>query len=125
MIGAISSVMIVGVADRAVQTWIFARVLRFGRRHLQLLKDPAKLALCAAAAAALTFGVRLLLVGSRPVLMLLVCGAIFTPAYVGLVKLLGIAEPNEMQFLVQSLLRPIQEIGRRVGWSGSAPTPRI
>ena len=56
MIGAISSVVVIGVADRAVQTWIFARVLHFGRRHLPLLGDTAKLALSAAGAAALTAG---------------------------------------------------------------------
>ena len=117
MIGAISAVMIIGVADRAVQTWIFGRVLRFGRRHLPLLGASAKLALSAAGAAALTAVVRLPMVGSRPVLVLLVCGAVFTLAYVGLVKLFGVVEPDEMQFLKRALLRPIQGIGRRVGWN--------
>jgi hypothetical protein len=125
MIGVISSVMIIGVADRAVQTWIFGRVLGFGRRHLPLLAAPAKMALSAAMAAALTTGVRMLLAGSRPLLVLLVCGAVFTPAYLALIKMFGVVEPNEMQFLAQALLRPIQEIGRRVGWNGAVRIPRI
>lgn len=125
MIGAISSVMIVSVADRAVQTVIFGRVLHFGRRHLPLLRDTAKVALCAALAAALTTGVRMLVAGSRPLLVLLVCGAVFTPAYLALIKMFGVVEPNEMQFLLQALLRPMQEIGRRVGWTGAARIPRV
>ena len=125
MIGAISAVMIIGVADRAVQTWIFGRVLGFGRRHWPMLGAPAKLALSAAAAAALTAGVRLLMLGSRPVLVLLVCGAVFTPAYLAFVKMFGVVEPNEMQFLAQAFLSPLREIGRRVGRNGAARTPRI
>lgn len=115
MIGAISSVVVVGVADRAVQTWIFARVLHFGRRHLPLLGDTAKLALSAAGAAALTAGARLMVLGSRPILVLVVCGSVFTAAYVMFVKIFGVVEPDEMQFIVRALLSPIQGIGRRVG----------
>ena len=115
MIGAISSVVILGVADRAIQTWIFGRALHFGRRHLPLLADTAKLAISAAAAAALTFGVKLLMAGSRPLMILLVCSAVFTPAYLLFVKLLGVVEPDEMRFLMRALLSPVQGIGRRVG----------
>ena len=114
MIGAISSVVIIGVADRAVQTWIFARVLHFGRRHLPLLGDTAKLALSAAGAAALTAGVRVLVAGSRPLLVLLVCGSVFTATYFGLIKMLGVVEPDEMQFLIRALLSPVQGFGRRM-----------
>jgi O-antigen/teichoic acid export membrane protein len=120
MTGAISSVVILGIADRAIQTWIFARALHFGRRHLPLLTDTAKLAISAGAAAALTFGVRLLMAGSRPLTILLVCGVVFTPTYVAFVKLLGVVEPDEMQFLVRALLSPVQGIGRRVGIGNTA-----
>jgi len=123
MIGAITSVIVVGVADRAVQAWIFARVLHLGRGHLPLLRDPAKLALSAAAAAALAAAMQLLMARSRPVLILLVCGTVFSAAYLGLVKMFGVAEPDEMQFLARALLRPVQEIGRRMGRNGSSPTP--
>jgi len=123
MIGAISSVMIIGVADRAVQTWIFGRVLRFGRRHWPLLMAPTKLALSAAAAAALAAAVRLPLLGSRPVVVLLACGTVFTLAYLAFVKMFGVAEPNEIQFLAQALLRPVQEIGRRMGWNRVSADP--
>jgi len=125
MIGAISSVMIIAVVDRGIQTWIFGRALHFGRRHWPLLGDTAKLALCAAAAALLTAGVRLPLLGWRPLLVLLVCGVIFSAAYLLLVKLFGVAEPDEVQFLVRALLGPIQEFGRRIGRNRSARTPRI
>jgi hypothetical protein len=118
MIGAISSVIILGVADRAIQTWVFGRAMHFGRRHLPQLVDTAKLALSAAAAALLTLGVRLVMAGSRPILVLLVCGAIFTSAYVLAVKLFGVVEPDEMQFLLRALLSPIQGIGRRLGRQG-------
>jgi hypothetical protein len=88
---------------------------------LPLLAGTAKLAVSAAAAAALTYGVRLLMAGSRPLVILLVCGAVFTPAYVVFVKMLGVVEPDEMQFLVRALLRPVQGIGRRVGIGSAAP----
>jgi O-antigen/teichoic acid export membrane protein len=117
MIGAISSVVIIGIVDRGIQTWIFSRVLCLGRRHWPLLAAPVKLALSAAGAAALTAGVRMPMSGSRPVLVLIVCGAIFTPAYMALVKMFGVVEPNEMHFLAQALLSPVREIGRRVGWN--------
>ena len=113
MIGAISSVVVVGVADRAVQTWIFARVLHIGKRHLPLLGDTAKLALSAAGAALLTAGVRMLVLGSRPVLVLLVCGSVFTATYLLFIKVLSVVEPDEMQFLARALLSPIQKFGRR------------
>lgn len=113
MTGAISTVVVVGIGDRVVQTWIFARVLHFGKRHLPLLGDTAKLALSAAGAALLTVGVRMLVLGSRPVLVLLVCGSVFTAAYLLFIKMFGIAEPDEMQFLARALLSPIQKFGRR------------
>src|SRR5206468_109447 len=103
----------------------FARVLRFGRRHWPLLVDVGKLALSAALAAALIAGVRLLMVGSRPVLVLLVCGVIFTPVYLLLIKVFGVVEANEMQFLAQALLRPMQEIGSRIGGNRAMRIPRI
>ncbi len=115
MIGAISSVMIIGVADRAVQAWIFARVLHLGRRHLPLLGATAKLAVSAAAAAGVAAGIQFLMLGSRPVLLLLVCGVVFSIAYLALVRMFGVVEPNEVQFLAQAFLRPVQEISRRVG----------
>jgi len=114
MIGAISAVVAVGVVDRVVQTWIFARVLHFGRRHLPLLKDTAKLALSAAGAAALSAGVRVLMAESRPIAVLLVCGSVFTAAYLGLVKILGVVEEDEMQFLIRALLNPALGFGRRL-----------
>ena len=116
MIGAISSVMIIGVADRAVQAWIFARVLHLGRRHLPaFLGATAKLAVSAAAAAGVAAGIQFLMLGSRPVLLLLVCGVVFSIAYLALVRMFGVVEPNEVQFLAQAFLRPVQEISRRVG----------
>ncbi len=123
MIGAISSVIIIAIIDRGIQAWIFGRVLGFGRRHLPLLEHTAKLALSAAIAAGLTAGVLMLIAGSRPLFVLLVCGVVFTPAYLALIKIFGVVEPNEMQFLAQALLRPVQELGRRIGRNGTTPTP--
>ena len=84
---------------------------------------PTKLALSAAAAAALAAAVRLPLLGSRPVVVLLACGTVFTLAYLAFVKMFGVAEPNEIQFLAQALLRPVQEIGRRMGWNRVSADP--
>jgi hypothetical protein len=60
-----------------------------------LLKDIGKLALAAAAAGLVAEGVRLLLRGAKPLVVLMVCGMVFSLVYLGAVLLAGILTPEE------------------------------
>ena len=105
MIGAISSVVIIGVADWAVQTWIFARVLRFGRRHLSLLRDAAKLALKRGRGRG-TDGRRTAVDGR--IAPAPGVGGLRCHIHSRLSSIVRCGEPDEKQFLLRTLISPIQ-----------------
>jgi hypothetical protein len=88
-VGSISVVVVIGLLERVWMTALFARVLRFRREHLVYFRDIIKLAASAAAAAAASALVRSLLQGSKPVVILAVCGVVFVMAYAACVYLLG------------------------------------
>lgn len=114
MIGAISSVVAIGALERTGMTWMFARILHFGARHLHLLRDIGKLALSATGAAAVAVGVRLLMLGTKPILVLLACGAVFAPAYLGISYVFRIADPDELAFLRRALRSPVAPFRNRL-----------
>jgi O-antigen/teichoic acid export membrane protein len=95
LVGAISTVVLVGVTERVVMAVRFGRILGVSRRDLVLLKDIGKLALAAAAAGLVAEGVRLLLRGAKPLVVLMVCGVVFSLVYLGAVLLAGILTPEE------------------------------
>jgi len=96
MVGAISAVVLVGVAERAVMAIRFGRILGVTRKDIVLLKDVGKLALAAAAAGLVTAVVRLPLRGAKPLIVLMACGIVFSLIYVGGVLLAGVVTPEEM-----------------------------
>jgi O-antigen/teichoic acid export membrane protein len=115
MIGAIGSTVAVGILDRAWIAWMFGRALRFGWRHLPYLKDPAKMAACAAVAGVTAELARVLSIGSRPVFVLLSCAGVFVPAYLGLLWLSRVASQDEITFLRRTLLSPTTRLLSRYG----------
>jgi O-antigen/teichoic acid export membrane protein len=94
-VGAISAVVLITVAERIVTAIRFGRILGVGRKDIVLLVDIGKLALAAAASGLVTEGVRLLLRDAKPLLVLIVCGTIFSLVYLCVVLLAGVLTPEE------------------------------
>lgn len=95
-VGAISAVVLVGVVERTVMSIRFGRILGVTRKDIVLLKDVGKLALAAAAAGLVTAAVRLPLRGAKPIVVLMVCGIVFSLIYLGGILVAGVATPEEM-----------------------------
>ncbi len=102
-VGAISTVVIVSVTERAITAIRFGRILGVGRRDLVLLKDVGKLALAAAAAGVTAVAVRVPLAGAKPLVILLACGTAFSLVYLGAVLLAGVVRPEEKDIVRQKL----------------------
>jgi O-antigen/teichoic acid export membrane protein len=97
-VGAITAVVIVSVTERTITAIRFGRILGVGWSDIVLLKDVGKLAVAAAAAGIAAAAVRLPLLGAKPLVILIVCGVVFSLVYLGAVLLLGVltAEETEM-----------------------------
>jgi O-antigen/teichoic acid export membrane protein len=95
LIGAISAVVIVSVTERVVMAVRFGRILGVGRKDIVLLKDIGKLAMAAVVAALVAAGVRVLLRDAKPLVVLLICGIVFSSVYLCAVWLAGVVTPEE------------------------------
>jgi O-antigen/teichoic acid export membrane protein len=95
LVGAISTVVLIGVTERAVMAVRFGRILGVSRKDLWMLTDIGKLAIAAAAAGLVTAGVRLLLLGAKPIVSLLVCGVAFSLVYLCAGLMAGVLTPEE------------------------------
>ena len=97
--GAISTVVLVSVAERAVTMIRFGRILGVRRADFGLLKDVGKLAIAAAVAGVVAAVVRELLLGAQPVVILLIAGAAFGVTYLGAALSAGIATQEEQDIV--------------------------
>ena len=95
LMGAISAVVLVSVIERIVMAVLFGRILGVSRKDLVLLKDVGKLAFAAAASGLITEGVRFLLRDAKPLVILIVCGIVFSVIYLGGILLAGVVTPEE------------------------------
>jgi O-antigen/teichoic acid export membrane protein len=95
LIGAVVAMVSVNVIDRLVTARQVKRILGATRKDLVLLKDVGKLAVASAAAGLVTALVRSLLMGLKPLLMLIVCGSAFSLVYLLAVWLLGVINRDE------------------------------
>lgn len=93
--GAISAVVLVTAAERIITAIRFGRILGVNRKDVLLLKDIGKLAVAAAAAGLVTEGTRLLLSDARPLIVLMICGVVFSLVYLGAVLLAGVLTTEE------------------------------
>jgi O-antigen/teichoic acid export membrane protein len=103
-VGAISAVVVANFADRAIVSVRFGYVLGVTRRDIGLIKDIAKLAFAAAAAALVTAIVRTQILSAKPLIILAVCGSLFTVAYVVIVLLLRIPSVEEKRVVLERLM---------------------
>ncbi|HUK17475.1 MAG TPA: oligosaccharide flippase family protein [Bryobacteraceae bacterium] len=98
-VGAISAVVLVTAVERIWTAIRFGRLLGVGRKDLVLLKDIGKLAIAAAASGLVAEGVRLLLRDTHPLVILMVCGVVFSLVYLSAILLAGILTPEEKDII--------------------------
>lgn len=108
LVGAISAVVLVCVTERIVMAVRFGRILGVSRKDLPLLKDIGKLAIAAAVSGLIAEGVRMLLRGAKPLVVLMACGAVFSLVYFCAVWLAGVPTPEEKDLVQRKIagLRP-------------------
>lgn len=103
LIGAISTVVLVGVTERVIMAVRFGSILGVNRKDVVLLKDIGKLAIAAAAAGLTAAGIRLALWNAKPLVTLLTCGVVFSLVYLGAVLLTGIMTPEEKKLVQRKI----------------------
>jgi O-antigen/teichoic acid export membrane protein len=118
LVGAISIMVIVSLADRLVEAFKSWHIVGVTYRDIGLLKDIVKVAAAALIAALIAALVRLTMLGFRPFVVLAVCGIAFTVVYVGCIWVLGFTTIDEREFLRRHVLG----LQRRVLW-GNATDP--
>jgi O-antigen/teichoic acid export membrane protein len=99
LVGAISTVLLVSVVERAVTAVRFGRILGVRRTDIVLLRDVGKLAAAAVVAGLVAAGGRVLLQGARPVVILLICGVAFSLVYLGAVLVAGVMTVEEKEIV--------------------------
>jgi O-antigen/teichoic acid export membrane protein len=103
LLGAISTVVLVSLAERVVTAVRFARILGVRRADIVLLRDVGKIAAATAAAGLLAAGLRSMLLGARPLVILLSCGALFGLAYLGALLAAQILTAEEKEIIRRKL----------------------
>jgi O-antigen/teichoic acid export membrane protein len=96
LVGAISAVVAVNLVQHLILGARAARILELTWRDLPLFKDIGKLACAGLAAGAVGAGVRELLLGIEPFIVLSVCGAVFALIYLASVYFLKVLSPEEL-----------------------------
>ena len=104
LVGAISAVVAVNFTERAVTALRFWRILGGRCSDIVLLADVGKLAAAAAAAALVAAELRSLLQGSKPLIVLMACGAGFSVIYVAAILLVGVLRPEEKELIRRNLV---------------------
>ncbi|HKQ62902.1 MAG TPA: oligosaccharide flippase family protein [Candidatus Polarisedimenticolaceae bacterium] len=99
LLGAILVMVGVNLIDRIVVSTMLARMLEMRWRDLALFRDVAKLALAATVAALAAEGMRALLSGAAPLVVLAAAGATVAVVYVPMVWILGVPTPAELAAL--------------------------
>ena len=120
LVGTIAIVVSVGLANRLVEAFKSWRIVGVTWHDSVLLKDVGKAALASLGAGLLTAAVRLPLVGARPFVVLVTCGAVFSCAYLAFLLLVGFPTAEERE-AVRDKLTSAQ---RFVRW-GRAADPLV
>ena len=102
-VGAISAVVLVTAAERILTAIRFGRILGVSRKDLVLLKDTGKLALAAAGSGLVPEAVRFPLRDAKPLVILMVCGVVFSLVYLCAVWLAGIPTPEEKDLVQRKI----------------------
>lgn len=119
LVGAITAAVCVNAVERFVVAHKMARVLGVGRGDWALLKDLLKIGAAAAVASVAAFAARALLEDGRPFVVLTVCGALFSVAYLAAIFLTGLLTLDERRQIRDKLER----LQRRTNWKRAADIP--
>jgi O-antigen/teichoic acid export membrane protein/GT2 family glycosyltransferase/2-polyprenyl-3-methyl-5-hydroxy-6-metoxy-1,4-benzoquinol methylase len=103
MVGTITMAVGMSFIERLVSMLKAGRILQFRLRDLRLFKDMGKLAVAAAAAGATAATVRSYLPGLRPLLILIVCGIVFSIVYLAIAFLSGALTRDERLMMRRQL----------------------
>ena len=104
LVGAISAVVIVSLAERVAAIIRFSRILGVSWSDVALGIDIGKLAVAAGVAALGTAFVRTHILDHRPIFILILCGLVFGVIYLAGVLLLGIPSSDEKRLALTRLL---------------------
>jgi len=113
LIGAITVMVSVNLVDRLIEGAKACSIVNVRWCDIVLLKDVGKLAVAAFAAASLTALMRMFVVGQRPFLVLVVCGLVFSTAYVLIVLMLAIPTADEREEIRRACTSFIQSASRK------------
>lgn len=116
MIGAVVTIVVIGVVERVALLIKFGRVLNVSRRDLVFLKDIGKFAIAAGLAAVATALVRTFLLGLKPFIILVVCGIVFSLVYLSAILTLKIVTSEESDRIRGHLT----QLQRRIYWKRTA-----
>lgn len=105
LVGIISVVVLASITERAATMIRMGRIVGVTRRDYVLIKDVWKMAMASTASGLLAFAARMYLVGARPIVVLVVCGAVFSAAYVSLFLISGILTRDEWEIVRRQLAR--------------------
>jgi O-antigen/teichoic acid export membrane protein len=103
--GIISIVVCVRLLERAIIAIKMGRVLGVGKSDIPLIKDVGKIAGAALVAAIMTMLVRSALLGAKPAITLIACGAVFSVTYLSGMQALGVLSLNEREAIRHQILR--------------------
>jgi O-antigen/teichoic acid export membrane protein len=114
LVGVITIVVAANILERTIAALRAGRVLGVGWHHASLVSDLPKLAAAAIGSGVITAVVYLLLLGHKPLLILCVCGAVFTLCYSFAIFLLKIPTIEERAYARQLINRLWRAPGKRV-----------
>lgn len=99
MVGAVSMVVGISLLERLIILFRVGRILHFGARDIVLFRDVGKICLAVLIAGAVTVLARSVMLESKPLVILTVCGATFSLVYLIAMMLLGVLTQNEKEML--------------------------
>ena len=105
MPGALAAVGVIMLIERLVLTYRMVRILGLSRGDLVLLVDVGKLAIAAAIAAATAALLRLLLLGTHPLVILSATGILYCTVYGAVVLFLKVPQPDEIALVRGKILK--------------------
>jgi len=108
LVGTIAIVVAANVVVRVISVWKAAKILHARWSDLRLFADIGKIGIATLGAALVAALLRSSLLGLRPILILVICGVVFSLAYAAGALLLHITTAGERESAVRLALRLVE-----------------